>query len=158
MTVEQLAARCAEIGATHLTEAALYAVESGRKDKATGRRRRTISVDEWVVLAQALEVDPIALLVPPHLADGDPFPLTSEFSTTAGAARRWLKSEGPLDEWARSGPLGPTAVVGADTDVGALLQLVLEDPDRVAALSALLGQVINQPKGGDDGDQEDHAG
>lgn len=62
--VADLAARCADAGMPALTTAALYALESGRRD-STGRRRRMVTVDECAVLSRVLDVD----LVPPWRGD-----------------------------------------------------------------------------------------
>jgi transcriptional regulator with XRE-family HTH domain len=61
-SVEQLAERCEEVGAPKLTVSALYAIESGRRDK-TGRRRRHVTVEEYLALSLALGVSPRALLL-----------------------------------------------------------------------------------------------
>jgi hypothetical protein len=58
----ELAARCAELGAGHLTENVIENIESGRRDKQ-GRRRRDVTVDELLTLAVALNVAPVHLLV-----------------------------------------------------------------------------------------------
>lgn len=60
---EQLAAKCAEIGAPQLTQAALTNIETGRpgKDK---RRRRDVSVEELLILARALETSPLLMMFP----------------------------------------------------------------------------------------------
>jgi transcriptional regulator with XRE-family HTH domain len=62
-TAEQLAARCAEIGAAEITRSVIANIETGRRDE-TGRRRREVTVDEMLTLAYALEVQPLALFVP----------------------------------------------------------------------------------------------
>ena len=80
-----------------MTVPSLYALESGRKDRATGRRRRTITVDELPVLAAALRVDPVDLLVSPDLADDAPVQLAPGVSTTAATARAWIGGRAFLD-------------------------------------------------------------
>lgn len=65
-TVAELAARCAAAGAPHLTGPALSSLESGRRDKATGRRTRLVSVDEWLTLTHVLNVKPEDLLTSPE--------------------------------------------------------------------------------------------
>jgi transcriptional regulator with XRE-family HTH domain len=89
-SVEQLAERCAQAGAPQLTVNALYVIESGRKEKATGRRRRHVTVDELLLLAVALGVAPVDLLVPSTVADDAPVNVAPEVTTTAGAAREWI--------------------------------------------------------------------
>lgn len=68
-TAEQLAARCAEIGAPELTRSVLANIESGRRDWESGRRRRDVTVDEMLTLAYALEVQPPLLFTPLSGAD-----------------------------------------------------------------------------------------
>lgn len=60
---EQLAERCARLGAPKLTTATITNIETGRPSK-DGVRRREISVDELVVLARALGVPPVLLVLP----------------------------------------------------------------------------------------------
>jgi transcriptional regulator with XRE-family HTH domain len=60
-SARDLAERCAELGANQLTAAVIANIETGRRD-ANGRRRRDVSVDELLALAQALEVPPFDLI------------------------------------------------------------------------------------------------
>ena len=92
-SVEDLAERCAEIGAANLTVPALYVIESGRRDKETGRRRRMITVDEWLALSRAFGVAPLVLLLP-HEAAAE-FQITSDVSAGAEAVFRWLIGRWP---------------------------------------------------------------
>ena len=62
--MEELAERCP--AGSGLTVAALYALESGRREPATGRRRRHVTVDEWIALAEAFDVEPAELLGEGH--------------------------------------------------------------------------------------------
>lgn len=62
LSVEDLAARCKEVGSPELTTAAIYAIENGRKKD--GARTRHVTVDELLALASALEVTPLGLLMP----------------------------------------------------------------------------------------------
>ncbi|MFI0482234.1 helix-turn-helix domain-containing protein [Actinomadura sp. 9N215] len=64
MTAEQLAARCAELGAPEITSAVIANIETGRRDRATGRRRRTLTLEELCLFAEALDVPPVRLMVP----------------------------------------------------------------------------------------------
>lgn len=64
-TAQQLADRCVEVGAKDITAAVIANIETGRRTKE-GRRRRDITVDEWLALALALDVPPLALLLPPE--------------------------------------------------------------------------------------------
>lgn len=58
-----LAERCADLGWPALTHGALGHLETGRRDEA-GVRRREVTIDEVVILATALDVPPIALILP----------------------------------------------------------------------------------------------
>ncbi|GGL55092.1 hypothetical protein GCM10014719_65490 [Planomonospora parontospora subsp. antibiotica] len=75
LTRENLAEECAKLGAPQLTFAALTNIETGRRDRATGRRRREVTVDELEVIAHALAV-PMLLLVFP-VGDLDRVPTIS---------------------------------------------------------------------------------
>jgi transcriptional regulator with XRE-family HTH domain len=89
-SVEQLAERCTQAGAPELTVNAIYVIESGRKDKATGRRRRHVTVDELLTLAVAFGVTPVDLLVPSTVADDEPYHVAPKVAATAGTAREWI--------------------------------------------------------------------
>lgn len=91
--MEQLAARCAEIGAPQLTVDALYLVENGRREPDTGRRRRKVTVDELLALALAFDMSPLYLLLPREEADVH---LTSTVSRSAVKVFRWLVDEEPM--------------------------------------------------------------
>ena len=67
LTRQQLADECLRLG-SDLTFAAITSIETGRRD-AAGRRRRSVTVDELVVLAQALGVAPLTLVVPARTDD-----------------------------------------------------------------------------------------
>lgn len=97
ISVEDLAERCREAGAPQLTVNALYVIESGRREKETGRRRRLITADELLALAVALRLNPVDLLVPPDLGDEDEYRLTPTMTTTAKKARDWIGGRGHLD-------------------------------------------------------------
>lgn len=89
-SVEELAEACARVGGGQLTVDALYALESGRRDPKTRRRRRSVTVDELFVLAAALGPPPVDLLVPPDLAEDAPYEVAPSVTTTAGRARQWI--------------------------------------------------------------------
>jgi hypothetical protein len=152
-SVEELAARCLMVGAPHLTTAALYALESGRKERPTGRRRRLVSADELLVLAHVLKVKPPTdLLVPPELGDDDPYPFSSTLITTAGLVRRSLRGEGELDGWVPTAPPGSPVLLGGNDPTFALLQRVRENsPAQFAALVRL----VEREGGEDAGDPQD---
>ncbi|MFF3690685.1 helix-turn-helix domain-containing protein [Streptomyces sp. NPDC002187] len=97
MTAQDLAEKCAtpEVGAPEITAQTLSNIETGRRDK-DGRRRRAVTVDEFMSLAAALQIQPVDLLVPPELDDDAPFSIAPGAAMTAGAARDWISGVGFL--------------------------------------------------------------
>ena len=87
MTTNQLADRCAQLGAPWLTAQALYKLE-GQRDSAT-RKPRRVTVDELLVLACALDIAPVHLLT--GLDDLEPYPVTPSLSVRGVVARRWIR-------------------------------------------------------------------
>lgn len=67
LSVGQLAARCAELGAPELTAQALYKLE-GQRARAD-RRPRPVTVDELFIFADALQLQAGALLPDMRAAD-----------------------------------------------------------------------------------------
>lgn len=108
-TAANLAERCAEIGAAEITASVVNDLETGRRDKRTGRRRRNVSVDEVLALAYALDVAPVQLVVP--LDGRTPLQVTSEIEAGSLDAFIWVTGEqGPNDprrrgRWAET--IGP---------------------------------------------------
>ena len=93
MTVADLAARCADMGAPELTAQALYKLESRRPGKL---RPRPVTVDELLTLAVALNVAPVHLLVPID----DPralYPVVGGVLVDRFGARAWIRGIGPID-------------------------------------------------------------
>jgi transcriptional regulator with XRE-family HTH domain len=86
---EDLAAKCAALGAPHLTAPLIYDIESGRRNKDTGKRRRQVSADDVMVLALALDVAPVHLMVP--LDDDEQVALTETISERAQLVRSWVR-------------------------------------------------------------------
>lgn len=93
-TAAQLAERCAEIGAPEITSSVVTDLETGRRDKTTGRRRRSITVDELLVLACALDVAPVHLLVPTK--GSAVYPVASKRLVPPARAREWIRGRHPL--------------------------------------------------------------
>lgn len=89
MNRQQLADKCASIGAPGLTLAALTNIETGRPDK-TGKRRRDVTVEELFALACALNIHPVDLMVPGGAAAEESYEVTPEITTTAATARDWI--------------------------------------------------------------------
>lgn len=86
--------------------------EVGRPIRATGLARleagkRRVDVDDLVALALALEVSPVALLLPP--SEVEKLDLTEKTTAAWEAAWRWAVGEQPLD----AGPLHLDARVRA---------------------------------------------
>lgn len=93
-----LATRCASLGMPHLSAATISNLETGRRDDE-GRRRRNITVDEWLTLAVALNVAPVHLLVPiddergrRHMDVAPMLPLPVD------AVRAWVRGEYALSD------------------------------------------------------------
>ncbi|MFF5992602.1 helix-turn-helix domain-containing protein [Prauserella flavalba] len=88
---DQLAEACAKLGMPELTHAAITNIESGRRNKE-GLRRRTVSIDELVVLAVALNVPPVSLIVPyPGEYSFDLIPKSGPIPTWA--ATEWISGK-----------------------------------------------------------------
>lgn len=94
-STKALAERCAELGAPQITASVLMNIESGRKGN-DGRRRRSVTVEELLALASALEVPPVDLLVPEDLADDGAYSITPELTVRASVARDWISGQGFL--------------------------------------------------------------
>ncbi len=87
MTVAELAARCAELGAPQLTAQALYKLEARRPGKL---RPRPVTVDELLTLACALDIAPVYLLT--GLGDdGGPYPVTGNVADRTDRVREWIR-------------------------------------------------------------------
>lgn len=82
---EQLAERCGEAGMPTLDRSTIANIETGR--------RRRIGIDEWLVLAQVLDVAPIHLLLP---RGDDEVAVTPGVTVTVERAREWLVGREPL--------------------------------------------------------------
>ena len=92
LTVAQLAARCADLGAPDLTTQALYKLEQRRPGKL---RPRPVTVDELLALAAALNVAPVHLLVPPDDFRKS-YQVTGTISERAAYVRHWIRGVIPL--------------------------------------------------------------
>lgn len=97
MTAQDLAFKCAsaEVGAPEITTQTVSNIETGRRDK-DGRRRRAVTVDEFMSLAVALDVAPVDLLIPSDLADDAQFSIAPGVDATAQVARDWVAGVGFL--------------------------------------------------------------
>jgi transcriptional regulator with XRE-family HTH domain len=91
-TQEVLAARCAEVGAPHITAAVLYGIEHGRATPGGGKRYKQASAADVLALALALDISPVHLLVP---FEGD-LELTPTRTVAADQARMWVRGQAPL--------------------------------------------------------------
>jgi Helix-turn-helix. len=101
LTREQLAERCAALGAPDLTAAAITNIETGRRNRATGVRRREVTVDELVVLAKALGVPPILLIYP--VGEAETCEVLPGRTMGTWAAVRWFTGEAPFASQGSSG-------------------------------------------------------
>lgn len=102
MTAKDLAERCRQMGAPSVTASVIANIESGRPDEH-GRRRRNVTLEEWLILAQALHVAPIHLLVPVdsetelmQLTPEEPDVLQGSRNVPAGFVRAWVRGAYPL--------------------------------------------------------------
>lgn len=91
-TVRQLADRCKEIGAPELSAAVIANIESGRRDKASGERRRDVTVDEVLALALALDAPPLLLFMPYN--GWDQLKITSRIDAGTLTALDWISGDG----------------------------------------------------------------
>lgn len=89
MTAQQLAERCAQVGLPQLTASVIANIETGRRDER-GRRRRDVTVDEWLGFARALNVGPALLLLP---MDRGPVPITPTVDQHPSEALAWLAAD-----------------------------------------------------------------
>lgn len=105
LTAKDLAERCRLIGAPGLTASVIANIESGRRD-LDGKRRRQITLEEWLILAQALHVAPIHLLVPTS-SEEDQYKIAPQGPTPHGTQRERL---GEIRAWIR----GETTLHGTD--------------------------------------------
>jgi transcriptional regulator with XRE-family HTH domain len=87
LTAEQLATRCQELGAK-LTTQGIYKIETAR-ESAT-RPPRQVTVDELLVLADALDVAPVHLLVPPDDYE-TPYHVTPTVTEANDRVRGWIR-------------------------------------------------------------------
>jgi len=94
LTTDQLAARCAGLGAPELTTQALYKLEA-RRPGTLGPR--PVTVDELIAVAAALNVAPAHLLVPPDDTDAA-YNVTAAVRQQAWAVREWIRGGLPLGD------------------------------------------------------------
>ncbi len=88
-TAKELAARCAAVGAQHITAAVIANIETGRRG-SSGKRRREVTVDEVLALALALSVPPMQLMQPD---DEVPVSVTPLVHAEAAAYNPWLAGD-----------------------------------------------------------------
>ncbi len=88
LTTEQLALRCADLGAPELTTQTLYKLE-GQRDPSV-RPPRPVSVDELLILAKALRVYPVHLLVPVD-DDEAAYQVTPAIRASRLRVRAWIR-------------------------------------------------------------------
>lgn len=94
---EQLAEKCAQLGAPQLTPAALTNIETGRRT-ADGKRRREVSVEELLVLGRALLTPPILLVFP--LGRGEAIEvIPGKGEAPTWDALKWFTGEAPFPQW-----------------------------------------------------------
>jgi transcriptional regulator with XRE-family HTH domain len=123
LTVAELAARCAEMGAPGLTANALYKLE-GRRNSPAERRPRPVSVDELLALALALNVAPVHLLVPVDDPDAE-YPVIGGVLSRRFGVRAWIRGIGPID------PDADPREFGAEVPLGEFYWPTYTDHDGV---------------------------
>lgn len=95
-SLQQLAEECAAAGADRLTENAIENIEHGRRDKG-GRRRRDLTVEEWLVLAYVLDVAPIHLLIPIDADESTPYQVVPKGGPSSAIhVRAWIRGLEPI--------------------------------------------------------------
>lgn len=114
MTVKELAAECARLGAGQLTVSALTNIERGQGEQGKGgrprtadtapRRRRDVSYAELLVLARALRI-PAVLLLFPVGAEDDVVEALPGHQVNAWTALRWFMGDERSEEYDPDGPL-----------------------------------------------------
>jgi hypothetical protein len=83
LTVKDLAARCADLGAPELTANVLTNIEV---------RRRDVSADELLILALALDVAPVHLLTPPRRSTTG-LAVTATVAADPETAELWMRGD-----------------------------------------------------------------
>ncbi len=98
-SAQRLAEECATLGAPELSAAVIANIETGRRDPATGQRRRDITVDEWLVFAAALNVSPADLLLHAEgqeLLDPPSVDVTEQLSVNIFELAEWIRGVRPV--------------------------------------------------------------
>jgi hypothetical protein len=90
MTAQELAARCAALGARNLTAAVIANIETGRRN-GSGERRRDVTIDELAAIALALDIQPIDLLGPHE--GWSALQVTPDVQATPADIAGWMKGE-----------------------------------------------------------------
>lgn len=85
-TREDLAKECARLGAK-ITADVIVNIETGRRDKTTKERRRDVTVDELVMLAQVLKTSPADLVLP---KPGEDLAITPDASAPPYSVAEWF--------------------------------------------------------------------
>jgi transcriptional regulator with XRE-family HTH domain len=88
-SVKRLAEECERLGAAQLTSSSLGNIERGQDPEAK-RARRRVGVAELLVLATALDVPPVALMVP---FDGSQVAITPQLSMSSMDAVTWFEGK-----------------------------------------------------------------
>lgn len=120
-----------------------------------GGRRTTVSVVEWLALAQVFNVAPLHLIVPPHEPEDLQYQVTPAGTATIREVRGWVCGHWPLGggNVAQFHREAPTPTWGTFERFG----VDLGTPSGVRELLALARAVADSPlgkeaEGGDDGE------
>ncbi len=158
-SAQRLAEECATLGAPELSAAVIANIETGRRDRATGLRRRDVSLDEWLVFAAALNVSPSDLLLlaeGPELVAPPVVNVTDELTVDVTELRGWLNGTRPvppdrdLADFLRHAPAAHRLEMTiarhpawrASEVLRGLLAPACGEDDRDAALAALLRRAL----------------
>lgn len=120
-------------------------------------RRPNVSVVEWLALAQALNVAPVHLLVPPDSPNGGTYNVTPKLSASVEDVRAWVRGFYPLatDNASQFHREAPRAEWGAvrmkpSDDLQERLEAVRANREQLEAYERqLLAQVQAQEAGQD---------
>lgn len=136
-TLQQLADAAAELGG-RLSRHAIHDIERGRPGKGAERQRQ-ITLDEWLILAEALAVPPLWLIVP---LDGRDQLATAPASARGPAsAIPWITADNPgqlddeqLQSW-RKAKAELAVVSGYVSQLQAISSLLAAGPSYSADIS-----------------------
>lgn len=144
---ERLAEECTRVRGSELTASSLTNIESGRRKD--GVRRRMVTVDELVILAQALRVPP-ALLLSPY-PDAGNIEYLPELFSDGSLFINWLRGMDFL--WAGLQGSEEQERAADYSKSSQSLRMLYEHNDIIqtrATIGSRLVEITNAPKAGDE--------